>query len=78
MPEAGEVAAPAEDGGRRAKTLLGYRVIAALAVLTAIEYLVAAELTGALVILFATVVAKAWLILKYFMHIDALRSEGNH
>lgn len=54
----------------------GRTVFIGLAVLTIAEYAVAVSFTAVLV-LFILAVAKAWLIVVYFMHIGQLR-EGAH
>jgi heme/copper-type cytochrome/quinol oxidase subunit 4 len=56
--------------------IVGLRVIAALAVLTFLEYLASRELTHATVAVFALAIVKGWLILDYFMHIRNLT--GSH
>jgi cytochrome c oxidase subunit IV len=53
-------------------TRLGWLVFAALAVLTAVEYIVAVEVGRNLALLFVLALAKAGLIIRYFMHIVAL------
>lgn len=55
--------------------LIGRNVFVALAVLTLVEYLAAIGLDGAVVLplLFVMALAKAWLIVIYFMHIGQLR-----
>jgi heme/copper-type cytochrome/quinol oxidase subunit 4 len=58
---------------------MGIIVLVALAVLTGIEYYVAFLPNGATTILFVIALAKAWAILKYFMHVTSLWSkEGEH
>jgi len=73
--------ASATAGEQRAQSL-GLRVIAILAVLTVVEYLVAVSVDSSQVlVLFLAPVAlvKAWLILQYFMHAPRLwRGEGGH
>lgn len=54
----------------------GRTVFIGLAVLTITEYVVAVSLT-AVPLLFVLALAKAWLIVVYFMHIGQLR-EGSH
>ncbi len=56
----------------------GWVVGGILAVLTLVEYWVAVAVTGNLVWLTILAVAKAWLILQYFMHIQALWKDGGH
>lgn len=61
---------------------LGLRIIAVLAVLTVVEYVIAVSLDSAqtLVLLLAPIaIVKAWLVLQYFMHAPRLwRDEGSH
>lgn len=59
--------------GLQAKKQLGLRVAVGLAVLTAIEYVIAISLDNPLLILIPLMGAKGWLILDYFMHV---RSSG--
>ncbi len=61
----------------RAKRRLGLRVAGWLAVLTVIEYLIAVGVPFPLPWLVPFVIAKGWLIMKYFMHIRHLW-EGGH
>ncbi|GEM_PF-3102787 len=63
--------------GLRAKSRLGIRVAVWLGILTVIEYFIAVEVTNPLVWLLPFVAAKGWLIMRYFMHVDAL-FEGGH
>jgi hypothetical protein len=46
-----------------------------LAVLTVLEFLVASALGGSIVFLFVLALAKAGLILQYYMHVNLLLSE---
>jgi heme/copper-type cytochrome/quinol oxidase subunit 4 len=67
------------DAGKpdsRLKT--GWVVAAILTVLTIGEYIVAVEVTNNLIWLVLFAIAKSWLILKYFMHIQHLWNEGGH
>ena len=59
-----------------AKSRLGVRVAVWLAVLTVIEYLIAVNIDDPLVWLIPFVLAKGWLIMKYFMHIKDVLGEG--
>lgn len=64
------------EKGFEARMRTGYVVFGALAVATVVEYLVAISgMTGSLLLLAAIALAKAWLIVDYFMHIRALREE---
>ncbi len=62
------------DEGRAVR--LGWRVFAALAVLTVVEYVVAVELGNNLTPLAVIALTKAGLIARYFMHIVALWRGG--
>jgi heme/copper-type cytochrome/quinol oxidase subunit 4 len=55
--------------------LIGRNVFIALAILTVIEYLAAVGIESdvVLVLLFLMALAKAWLIVVFFMHIAQLR-----
>ena len=63
-----------ESANSRSNT--GLIVGGILTVLTIVEYFVAVGMTDNLIWLLIIAIAKAWLILKYFMHIGALWSEG--
>lgn len=54
----------------------GWVVIAALAVLSLVEYFVATELEHALLWLLPLTLVKAWLILDQFMHVKAVFTPG--
>jgi hypothetical protein len=54
----------------------GWVVIAALALLSLIEYFVATGLDHALLWLVPLTLAKAWLILDQFMHVKAVFTPG--
>ncbi len=57
---------------------IGTKVIAVLAALTAIEYVIAtSKPVGQIPLILVIVIAKAALILIYFMHVGQLRS-GEH
>ena len=56
----------------------GWVVGAILTILTLVEYWVAVSVTGNLIWLVILAVAKGWLILQYFMHIQDLWKEGGH
>lgn len=66
-----------DRGGLRAKSRLGIWVAVWLGVLTAVEYLIAVNLTNPLLLLLPFVLAKGWLILRYFMHVRDLFGEGH-
>lgn len=71
--------APTADQQRvfREKQTLGLRVAAGLAVLTVLEFIVAVAAEGGPVWLWLSpvLIAKAWLILDYYMHVRDLRGE---
>jgi heme/copper-type cytochrome/quinol oxidase subunit 4 len=71
----GQIIGPEE---LRSKRLRGARVALWLAVLTAVEFFLAIQITNALVGLVAIGVIKGWLILDYFMHVRDVSSEGGH
>jgi cytochrome c oxidase subunit IV len=54
--------------GLRSKSKLGIWIAAWLGVLTLIEYLIAINVDNPLLLLLPFVVAKGWLIMRYFMH----------
>jgi hypothetical protein len=60
----------------------GLRIIVILAVLTLVEYLIAVGVDAkvALIVLLSVVaLAKAWLIVQYFMHLPKLwQPDGGH
>ncbi len=65
-----------DAGGLGAKSRLGVLVAVWLAILTAVEYLIALNVDDPLIWLIPFVLAKGWLILRYFMHIrDVLGEE---
>ena len=67
------------QAARRAAYRQGLYVLIGLAVLTALEFAVASILGGSTVFLFVLALAKAGLILQYFMHLDSVWSEeGAH
>lgn len=73
--------APAEPvgeqvlAGRKAAYRQGLYVLIGLAVLTAVEFAVAALLEGSVVFLFVLALAKAGAILQYYMHVNKVWSE---
>jgi hypothetical protein len=60
---------------RKAAYRQGVFVLIGLAVLTALEFVVATALSGSVVLLFVLVLAKAGLILQFYMHVGHLWSE---
>ncbi len=67
------------ETAKRAGFKTGIIVLLALAVLTGLEYYVSFLPSGATSLLFVIALAKAWAILKYFMHVTNLWSrEGEH
>jgi heme/copper-type cytochrome/quinol oxidase subunit 4 len=63
------------DRARRAAYRQGLLVLVGLAILTALEFLVASALGGSIVFLFVLALVKAGLILQYYMHVNRLWSE---
>ncbi len=61
--------------GLRAKSRLGVRVAVWLGALTAVEYFIALNVDDPLIWLIPFVLAKGWLILRYFMHIQDVLGE---
>jgi hypothetical protein len=61
---------PATLASRKAAYRLGAYVLIALAVLTALEFAIALVLNGSVGFLFVLALAKAGLILQYYMHLD--------
>ena len=80
-PTAEEEAEPAIDRASLARRSAAYRqgllVLVGLAVLTILEYLVSVYLPSVVIILLINL-AKAGLILQYYMHISSLWSEEGH
>lgn len=78
------MASPSTQGARReaADQQRGLTVFIALAVLTAVEYVIAVSIdAGAALVILLTVAAlgKAWAIINYFMHLPKLwHGEGGH
>jgi hypothetical protein len=60
---------------RKAAYRRGFAVLVGLAVLTAAEFGVATLLEGAIALLFVFILAKAGLILQYYMHLHRVWSE---
>ncbi len=66
-----------EQDHKRRKMRLGAQVLGGLVILDAIEYVVGVALRrGALVPLLILAIPQAWLIVRYYMHIQQLRREG--
>jgi cytochrome c oxidase subunit 4 len=65
---------PATLASRRAAYRLGVYVLIALAVLTALEFVIAVVLNGSIGFLFVIALAKAGLILQYYMHLNKVWS----
>lgn len=63
---------------KKAAYRLGVIVLIGLAVLTVIEYYVSFLPTTATAALFVLALAKAWAIIKYYMHVSSLWSEEGH
>lgn len=61
--------------GLRAKSRLGVWVALWLAVLTVVEYIIAVSVSSPLLLLLPFVLAKGWLIVRYFMHVKDLFGE---
>jgi heme/copper-type cytochrome/quinol oxidase subunit 4 len=60
---------------RKAAYRQGLYVLIGLAVLTALEFVIASALGGSTVFLFVLALAKAGLILQYYMHLESVWSE---
>ena len=72
MAHTGEPASTAHSGTESAEQVRGVQVIVMLAVLTAIEYAITLAVNSSvLLVLLLTpfALAKAWLIVMYFMHV---------
>jgi heme/copper-type cytochrome/quinol oxidase subunit 4 len=71
--------AEAEDNkisaGRKSAYRQGILVLIALAVLTALEFWIASAAGGSIVFLFILALAKAGLIVQYYMHLGHLWTE---
>jgi len=61
--------------GRRAAYRLGFLVLVGLAVLTGLEFVIAAVTNGSAVFLFIIGLIKAGIILQYYMHIRNVWAE---
>ena len=66
-----EQALAARKGGYRQ----GVMVLVGLAVLTVLEFVIAVILEGSVSLLFIVVLAKAGLILQYYMHVNSIWAE---
>jgi heme/copper-type cytochrome/quinol oxidase subunit 4 len=73
---------PEESAEQRQKRIAAYRlgiyVLVGLAILTAVEFGVAALFEGSAALLFVLALAKAGVILQYFMHLNNVWSEEVH
>jgi len=63
-------------GGFLAAVRIGWVVFAVLAVLTAVEYVIAVEMSKNIPILIGIAIVKAALIINYFMHIARMWLSG--
>jgi hypothetical protein len=61
--------------GRRQAYRTGVFVLIGLALLTGLEFVIATMLGASTVFLFVIALAKAGIVLQYFMHVDSLWSE---
>jgi hypothetical protein len=83
-PLPAEEKAPAEPvspevlAARKAAYRLGIYVLVGLAVLTAVEFGVALVFEGSAALLFVLILAKAGLIIQYYMHLNNVWSEEAH
>lgn len=69
------------DANENKKLKRGTLNFVGLLVLTALEFIVATQIAGSLLLLWIFMLAKAGLIIQYFMHISALKkikSDGGH
>ncbi len=62
----------------RGVSMRGWRAAGLLAVLTAVEYVIAVSVDSPLIWLLPFVVAKGWLILDVFMHLRAVLGGEEH
>jgi cytochrome c oxidase subunit IV len=78
-PHEEAVLADSVDEGALAARKAGYRqgvmVLIGLAVLTVLEFVIAVILQGSVSLLFILVLAKAGLILQYYMHVNSVWSD---
>ncbi len=63
---------------RRAAYLQGILVLVGLAILTALEFVIATAAGGSVVLLFLVALIKAGLILQYYMHLRKVWGEEAH
>ena len=81
-PEAKEAPAEAVDeevlASRKAAYRQGIYVLVGLAVLTAAEFAVASLLDGSVGLLFILILAKAGVIIQYYMHLNRVWGEEAH
>ena len=70
--------APALHSKKAAAFRRGVTTFVLLAVLTALEFWVSSATGGSAALLFVIGLAKAGLILQYFMHISSLWSQESH
>ena len=79
LPHEEAALAEAVDEGALAARKAGYRqgvmVLIGLAVLTVLEFVIAVILQGSVSLLFILVLAKAGLILQYYMHVNSVWSD---
>ena len=71
----GAHSAAAQATARRQDYRRGLFVLVGLALLTGLEFLIASALGGSTVFLFIIALAKAGIILQYYMHVERLWSE---
>jgi cytochrome c oxidase subunit 4 len=67
---------PEAVAARKAAYRSGIYVLIGLAVLTVLEFVIAAALEGSAVFLFVIALVKAGLIIQYYMHLNRSWSEG--
>jgi cytochrome c oxidase subunit IV len=68
----------AQATARRQDYRRGFFVLVGLALLTGLEFLIGTVLDGSTSFLFVIALAKAGLILQYYMHVERLWSEEAH
>ncbi len=68
----------AHSSSQQDKVRLGVKVAVGLAILTVIEYFIAVGMDKPLIPLLPFVIAKAALIMEYFMHFSAVLGKGDH
>ena len=80
-PEAEEPSEPEDEevvASRKAAYRQGILVLIGLAVLTAAEFAVATLLDGSVALLFILILAKAGVIIQYYMHLNRVWGEEAH